>query len=133
MSPAARSFQDSGLTAGTTYYYRIRANGAIANSGFTAPVTATTMLAVPRHLTLSVISSTEIDLSWTYRGDGATGFRIERSTDGVHFIRIAGLLDPNATSFQDEGLTAAAKYYYRIRARNAYGNSAYSAVVWAST
>ena len=65
-------------------------------------------------------------LNWTDKSPTETGFRIERSpvTD-THFTEIA-TVGANITSFTDTGLSEATKYWYRVRAYNAYTTSDYS-------
>src|SRR5207237_10889367 len=52
--------------------------------------------------------------------------------DGVNFTQIA-LLAPNATTFTDAALAAATKYFYRVRASNPGGDSAFSNIAAATT
>jgi predicted phage tail protein len=69
-------------------------------------------------------SSTEITVSWTDESNNETGFTIERSTNGTTFAEI-GRVGANISTYANTGLTAGS-YYYRIRAYNSGGNSAYS-------
>lgn len=79
-------------------------------------------------LTTYIYSNTEILLNWE-SSPFATAYDLERSlTPGSGFINVATLNYP-AISFINSGLTTGQTYYYRIRARNATGNSAYSAEV----
>jgi hypothetical protein len=57
---------------------------------------------------------------------------VERSTDGVTFTQLA-MLQVNSTSYASTSLSCGKKYYYRVRSYNANGNSAYTAVVNATT
>ena len=57
----------------------------------------------------------------------ATGFKVEKSTDGTNFSQIAQL-PVSQTTYTDMGLTAG-QYFYRLRSFNASGNSAYTAAV----
>jgi hypothetical protein len=123
------SYVDSALSGGT-YYYEIQANGA-TNSAFSAPVTATTGLAVPQNLALTVVSPTQNTLTWSYTGSGQTGFRIQSSSDGVTFNTIA---NPAATdrSYTDTSVTAGTARYYRIRAMGLPSNSSFATAVWSA-
>ncbi|HEY9502441.1 MAG TPA: fibronectin type III domain-containing protein, partial [Pyrinomonadaceae bacterium] len=56
------------------------------------------------------------------------GFQIERSTDGSTFTQIA-TVGANVTTYSNTGITCTVFYYYRVRAYNAVGNSAYSNTV----
>lgn len=81
--------------------------------------------AAPSSLTATAVSTTEIDLAWTDNSTNETGFKIERSPDGSTWVQIATAA-ANATSYNNTGLTDGTKYYYRVRAYNQGGNSAYS-------
>jgi LmbE family N-acetylglucosaminyl deacetylase len=68
-------------------------------------------------------------LQWTDNATTETGFSVERAPDngGVAgtYATIA-TLGANVTAFTDGGLLASTRYWYRVRAFNAGGNSAYS-------
>ena len=134
----ATSYGDSGLSASTAYYYRVRATNAAGDSAYTAEANATTTSgatapAAPSGLTVVGVSSTQINLSWTDNASNETGFKIERKTGaGGTYSQIA-TPGANVTSYNDTGLTAGTLYYYRVRATNAIGDSAYSAESSATT
>ncbi|MFA5779951.1 MAG: fibronectin type III domain-containing protein [Elusimicrobiota bacterium] len=85
---------------------------------------ATSASFAPADLTAVVVSSVQINLSWT-ESVVVTGFKIERSPDNTTFTQIASV---TPKSYSDTGLTAATTYWYRVRAYNSDGNSAYSNV-----
>src|SRR5581483_11457602 len=87
----------------------------------------------PTGLSASAVSSSQIQLAWT-PGDtsNTTGFKVERSTDGVNFTPVA-TVDAATTSYTDTGLSAGTTYIYRVRAYNDAGNSGYSNTASAST
>jgi hypothetical protein len=82
--------------------------------------------AAPTGLTATAGSSGQIDLQWVGNTD-ATGYRVERSTDGTNFSTVA-TLGSTATTFSDTGLTAGTQYDYRVVAANTAGDSAPSNV-----
>ena len=132
-TPAVASFSDAGLTAGTTYYYRVGATDAGGGSAWSAVAAATTTVAAPAAPaapTLTVASAAEIDLSWPAVG-GATGYVVQRSPDGSTSWAQVGT--PAASPFADAGLTAGTAYYYRVGATDAGGASAWSATASATT
>jgi hypothetical protein len=91
-----------------------------------------TLPAAPTNPTAAAMSSSQIQITWADNATNETGYRIERSSDGVNFAEVAQSLG-NVTSFIDGNLAAGTEYYYRVRAYNAAGNSAYSNVVSATT
>lgn len=96
-------------------------------------VTASTGLtAAPSGLTAVAISSSQIKLTWIDNSTNESGFRVQRSNDGVNFSTIA-TLGAGATSYTSTGLRSARKYYYRVNASSAGGNSAYSNITSATT
>src|SRR5262249_38676931 len=62
-----------------------------------------------------------------------TGFKVERSGDSSGPWSQFATPGANATTHSDTGLVASTTYYYRIRATNAGGDSAYSNGVSAMT
>ncbi|MDQ3282529.1 MAG: hypothetical protein M3Q69_14100 [Acidobacteriota bacterium] len=68
-------------------------------------------------------------LTWVDNAKNETSYAIERSTnDADHFAQI-GTAAANATSFTDGSVVKKTAYYYRVRAINANGTSAYSNVI----
>ena len=86
----------------------------------------------PTTLDATGISTTEINLTWNDNADSETGYRIERSLDGIEFEEIQ-ITAANVTSFGDTGLTHSTVYYYRVAATGDYGDSPYSNVASATT
>jgi chitodextrinase len=121
------SFQDTGLTPGTTYSYRVRAFDLAGNvSGLSLQQSATTPTApdttaptTPTGLTASAFSSSKIDLSWTPSTDNVavTGYRVYRNS-----VFVVALGSSN-TAFQDTGLAPSTSYSYVIDAVDAAGNA----------
>jgi hypothetical protein len=87
--------------------------------------------AAPDGLTAAA-SGNRINLAWTDNADNETGFKIERSTNGIDFSQVA-TTGSNTTSYADAGLAANTHYYYRVRACNTIGDSAYSNTADATT
>jgi hypothetical protein len=86
--------------------------------------------AAPINLAAKAASSTQIGLTWT-GSTGATGYLIERSTNGsTGWTQIAST---SGTSYQDTGLSAGTTYYYRVRATGGNLDSAYSNVAGVTT
>ena len=125
------SFSDTGLAANTPYYYQVRAYNGAGDSAYSNIANATTFApptppAAPSNLTATAASTSQIDLAWTDNADNEDGFKIERSPDGVNGWAQIATVGANVTTYFDNGLTPGTPYYYRVRANNAGGDSAYS-------
>jgi len=96
------------------------------------PTATTTAPNAPSNLTASALSASQITITWTDNASNETGFRLERSTDGVNWTEFA-VTSSNIISFADSGLATATTYQYRVRAYNSYGNSIYSNMVSVTT
>ncbi|MEZ5276883.1 MAG: Ig-like domain-containing protein [Opitutaceae bacterium] len=73
------------------------------------------------------VSGAQLTLSWKDNSNNETGFKIERSLDGTAFSQIA-TVGANTVSYTNTGLADATRYFYRVRAYNAAGNSGYTNV-----
>jgi len=88
----------------------------------------------PTNLTANVVSSSQIDLSWTDNATNEDGFHIERCMGaGCTTFQEIAAVGPNVTGYGDVGLTAGTSYSYRVTAYNGSGNSPYSSAVTAVT
>ena len=130
------TYTNSGLQCGTPHYYRVRAYNGGNNSAYSAIVNATTTICTPAAPTLlaaTAISATQINLSWNDANSNESGFKIERSPDGVNSWTLLTTLGANVTSYANSGLACATTYHYRVRATNAGGDSPASNVANATT
>lgn len=137
-TPAANATSASitGLTAATTYYFRVTAKNADGNSAYTSTASTTTLPLAPTapgSLTATAASSVQINLTWTDLSSNEASFSLERSADGSTGWTAVASPAANATSASDGSLTASTTYYYRIKAVNTGGSSAYSSVANATT
>lgn len=86
----------------------------------------------PTTLVAVAASGSQINLGWLDLATDETGFEVEQSMDGTKFVKVADLA-ANTITYQDKSLKSATKYWYRVRAKNASGASAYSNVANATT
>ncbi len=130
------SFSSTGLTANSQYFYRVRAFNASGHSAYSNAANATTLLgppAAPDSLTATAVSNSQINLAWMDNADTEAGFKIERKTGVAGTYAEIATVGANVTSFSNSGLAANSKYFYRVRAFNAGGHSAYSNAANATT
>lgn len=138
----APSFTDNGVIQATSYSYRVRAKDAANNmssysgtASVTTPTPDTQAPSAPSSLGATVISNSQINLSWGASIDnvGVTAYQIERCT-GAGCSSFALVGTSATTSFISSGLSASTSYSYRVRARDAAGNlSAYSSTASSTT
>ncbi|NUP04028.1 MAG: chitinase, partial [Nonomuraea sp.] len=132
------TYNDTGLTASTTYAYTVRARDAAGNrSADSNQVSATTTggggtdntaPSVPGNLRSTGVSGNSVSLTWDASTDNVkvTGYEIYRG--GTLVTTVTG------TSHTDTGLAANTTYTYTVRARDEAGNrSANSNQVSATT
>ena len=122
------SYSNSGLSPGTTYYYRVRAYNGLGDSPYSNEAHATTgsLPGDPSNLNASTASTTRINLTWQDNSNNETGFRIERKTGAGGTWSQITTVSANTESFGNTGLNPGTTYYYRVRATNTWGNSGYS-------
>lgn len=91
------------------------------------------ILEVPKTLSATTISTTEINLTWSYDGNNADGFKLERKTGSEEFAKITSISGVTTTTYSDTGLQSATQYTYRIRAYNTQSLSLFSNEISAQT
>jgi hypothetical protein len=133
-SGSTLTYSNNGLGSNVTYYYRVRAYTAGGSSACSGEAHATTYaLLGPTNLTARATSLTQINLTWTDNSRNETGYIIERSVGDDDSWEPAVATGMDVVSYADAGLTPNTTHYYRVRAYNATGSSAYSNVAAAAT
>src|SRR6266699_2224788 len=122
---AVTTYQNTGLTASTTYSYTVQAVDAAGNaSAQSTSASATTQTApdtvppsAPTGLTGTAVSPTQINLTWNASTDNVAVTSYQVYLNG-------GVMISNApgTSFQHTGLTPGTTYTYRVSAADAVPN-----------
>ena len=82
--------------------------------------------AAPSNLTVTATSPTQNALSWTANSSNQAAFLIERRAGTSGIYNLIAQTSPSATTFVDSGLNPKTEYFYRMRAIDAAGVSAYS-------
>lgn len=127
-------YRDTGLTAGASYRYRVRAENAGGSSPYSAVVQAATgsIPAAPSGLSITDRTFETVNLSWTDNAANETAYVLERSPQGAtDWVSVE--LPAGTTSWRDTGLASSTTYNYRVKARNEVGDSQPTAIVTVTT
>ena len=127
------SYPVTGLSANTTYYYRVRANNGCATSPNSSAKNAKTLLCTPGAPSAqSATNVTASSFTANWRSvSGATNYRLDVSTSNSFTTYVPSYQDlnvGNVTSYPVTGLSAHTTYYYRVRANNGCASSSNSSV-----
>ncbi len=87
--------------------------------------------AAPMNLAAAAAPGLRIDLSWVDFATTEEGFTVERSADSATWDEVVTLA-ANVTAYPDTDVLPLATYWYRVRAFNDFGESAYSQVAGAT-
>jgi len=120
-------YRDEAVVAGSVYQYRVLAKDGDESSDPSNIDSATAFSApdAPTNLAISEITDESMRLTWT-GVEGETGYKVEKSDTGAfggeeeEFIVGADVL-----TYLAKGLLASTQYWFRVRAYNGVGNSAY--------
>jgi len=127
------SYTNTGLTVGSTYFYKVQSVCAVDTSAMSAEVSASPQSGsmAPTNLAAVGVSPSQINLTWT-AAVGATNYRVYRGTaPGAE-----GTTPVTTTANTHQSLTAMAAgtfYYFNVRAVSASGTSAPCAEASATT
>jgi hypothetical protein len=119
VGPAMTSFTDLNVAQGA-YYYRVFSFNAVGSSKPSNVVTAEVHVPpAPVNLQVLNLFAQHVEISWDPNSSDQNGFKVERSTDGVHFTQIA-MVSRYTTSYVDARLTV--PVYYRVKAFTGNGD-----------
>lgn len=135
--PNSTQFIRIPVEEGVKYSYRVRgANnwgiGKASNTVANVVYEPTAAPNAPFNLKARALSASEIVLTWLDDANNEATFEVEISSDGRTF-RALGTTTRNVLTYTDKGLIEKTKYFYRVRATNAKGNSAYTNTAEATT
>jgi len=124
------SYTDTAVVAGSSYAYRVAAvNGAGLSPYSNTIIIALTAPAAPSNLTAGARrqgGNARVTLTWVDNANNEAGFTIERATDANFAIgRVATTVAANSTTYDTGNLNRNTAYYFRIRAFNDAGVSAW--------
>jgi hypothetical protein len=132
------------LTAGSTYAYYVIAVNTVPNPDLlsvpsnTASAIVPTLPAAPGNLAGSAVRITgnnlqdRATLTWRDNANNETGFQIQRSTSPNFTNATTYNVGADVTTFT-QNVSRSFNFYYRVRAVNAIGNSAWSNVIYVTT
>ena len=110
-------------------------DGAVGSDIMHVTVTGTEAIVpnAPSDLTATVVSSTQITLTWTDNSSNETGFHIEKKIGALgSFARIA-TVGANVVTYHSIRLVGGTEYSFRIQATDGIASFAYSNTVTATT
>ena len=127
----ATSYTNTGAKAGTTYYYRVKACNDAGLSPYSNIVSGQVKTVTPKPAAPVVkignsASSGKPMLTWN-AVSGATSYKVYRATSQNGTYSLLGTV--TATSYTNTGAKAGTTYYYKVKAVNSAGESAYSNIV----
>ena len=128
------TFKNTGMTFGTTRYYRVAARNSRGLSAWSDPphAFAMTLAGVPGQTTLTAraTDANTIELTWNTPADNGSPiirYELEWSPDGSDGSwELLTNPSPTDTSYDDSGLQPGTQRYYQIRAVNDTGNGSWS-------
>jgi len=122
----------TGLETSTTYFFKVKYVGFGTESIFSNTVSVTTdMLEAPTGLSVSSTIYNKVIAIWTSNSDGSEdGFSLERSLTAVGGFTEVETTTTGVVTVTDEGngLKGLTEYFYRVKATDVVGDSAYSNV-----
>lgn len=135
------SYVHNKLTAGKTYYYKVRAFRTVKNvkcfGAYSSELSGKPVPTQVKNVTVKKASSTSMKINWS-KVNGASGYRIYRidpATGKYKYVTQIG--KGSTTSYTEKGLKKGAAYTYKMRAyRTVNGEKifgAYSSAVNGST
>jgi hypothetical protein len=122
----------TGLTVGTTYFWRVNAKNSAGTSPYSqiwsfttsaAPLAPTLILPID----LAVNQATNATLSWN-TSIGAVTYRLQVSTSNTFATTVYNDSTISGTSRQMTGLANGTTYFWRVNAKNVSGTSPYSII-----
>ena len=129
------------FTNSTSYqYYRLEMSANTGNDGLQVAEIelietgqAGTLPNAPSGLNAVATSNASIALSWQDNSSNETGFEIYHSTTSGSGFTLLTTCGANITTYTHTGLAASSTHYYRVRAINGQGNSAFTSDASATT
>ncbi len=128
------TMEHTALLPGVFYAYRVRAENAAGVSAWSNVVTQElgAMPEPPLDPSVANVGITWVLLAWQDAGSAETSYEIQREIGGEGFLPLVSL-PADTTSYTDADLPEDTDFSYRIRSVNAFGVSAWSPILAATT
>ena len=130
----ATSYTNTGAKAGTTYYYRVKACNDAGLSPYSNIVSGNVVVTPKPSAPVVKIGNSAASgkpmLTWN-AVSSATSYKVYRATSQKGTYSLLGTV--TATSYTNTGAKAGVTYYYKVKAVNSAGESAFSNVVSGKT
>ena len=133
VSADVATYTDETAQPGLDYTYRVLAQATSSVSAASNAVTAGS-LTDPTNLTAVATGGASVQLRWSYSGNNAGRFVIERQdSEGGAFALVANVTAASSPSYQDKTVAEGTSYSYRVKAEDLPRSSAYSPTASATT
>jgi hypothetical protein len=121
---------DTDLEEGMSYFYKIRSANWAGESDFTDPIGPfyvgySETPNAPYGLNLKR-NGNGIDISWVDDSIKEKSYIVEKSNDNGATYAVIATLDKDVIAYRDENIAEGRTYFYRVKATNTVGSSAYS-------
>ncbi|PLX30775.1 MAG: hypothetical protein C0600_07515, partial [Ignavibacteria bacterium] len=121
------TYAAQGLTPRTMNRFRVRAVGNQAASGYSNTVAIETRMAPakPQNLLATAVDHKTVRVTWQRGSENEEGYKVEKKAEGGSWALFT-TAGPGDGDILDENLPSATLYWYRARAVNDLGESAWS-------
>lgn len=131
----AVEFVNTGLVSNTSYTYRLRAVNTNYQSDYSNNRIIRTQPDLPlAPSALQVVinpDSASFTISWTDNSTSEDGFQLWKSLNADEGYNLLATIGPDTVTYIDQEVSVGTRFYYRVRAFNKDGNSAYAGPVGA--
>ncbi|RYY61720.1 MAG: T9SS type A sorting domain-containing protein [Chitinophagaceae bacterium] len=131
--PIAMTFYEQGGGEAMDVTWSVPGNSAfvaIPASAYIEPaIPEGTAPIAPTGVVANALTNKTIKIDWAENSGDETGFEIWRSTNPTTGFLVTGQVGANVITYTDTALLAATTYYYKVRAVNQFGESAFSSQI----
>jgi titin len=126
------SWQDTSVAPSSPYTYAVKARNPAGDSGWsneasvTTPAVPVPVPAAPTGLVATAESPTVVKLTWIDNATNESEYLVERAVGTGAFVQVGSELSAGTTEWRDTGAAGSTSYHYRVKARNAGGDSSWS-------